>query len=286
MLLSTLCGAPPALSKPPAQAKLAPAAVRPADLKVLSASERERFDQVAADEYCSCTSSLTLAGCLANRPTCQIAQDVAQILARAAARHVPAKAMSAFASQAIVGPFCGPATTFKLDKAPRLGPKGAPITVVEFADFRCTHCRHAVPVVHETLKLFKNKVQLIYAPMVLDENSPSLPAAEASMAAAAQNKFWPMHQALFAREAGDFDAQTLLAAAKSAGLNIKRYEADMASHKHRETLLSFSKEALAAGLTGTPLFFINGRRYEFEPEIFPLADRIQMELDRNVGQCE
>jgi protein-disulfide isomerase len=264
----------------------ASAAATKADIDRLPATDRQHFDQVAGDEFCGCSSPLTLAACLETRPECAVAQRIGRVLARATASHAPQRAVAAFASQAVIGPFCAPPVKFTLAGAARKGPAKAPITVVEFADFRCTHCRHAVPKVHAALQRFGDQVQLIYAPLVLDERSSAMDAAEAAMAALDQNKFWPMHAALFANEVSEYDATILLAAAKTAGLNIKRFQADMAAHKNKEKLAQFKSEALAAGLTGTPVFFINGRRYEFEPDMFPLDERIQMELDRDVGKCD
>src|SRR4051812_6230869 len=76
------------------------------DLSALTPPQQEHFRQAAAEEYCGCTSSLTLAGCLDLRPTCRLARDVGQVLVRAVQANAPVSALSKFLSQGVMGPFC------------------------------------------------------------------------------------------------------------------------------------------------------------------------------------
>jgi protein-disulfide isomerase len=256
------------------------------DLSSLSPLQQEHFRQAAAEEYCGCTSSLTLAGCLELRPSCRLAQDVGQVLLRATQTNAPVGALTKFLSQGVMGPFCTNPVTFNVDGAPRLGKPKTPITVVEFADFRCSHCRHAAPLVHKAMDAWGNKAQLYYLPISLQDNPMSLAAAEAAMAAHAQGKFWPMHAALFAREEGDFTPTVLAEIAKKVGLNTKQFEADMSARKHLDLLTRFKKQALDAGLTGTPTFYVNGRVFNMDPDMFGLEARLEMELDREGAGCK
>lgn len=256
------------------------------DLSALSPPQRDLFKEIAADEFCGCASALTLSGCLDLRPTCRLSVDVGEVLKRAVQTGAPKNVLQEFLSKDVMGPYCSVVRSFTFDGAPRKGNAKAPLTVVEFADFRCSHCRHAVPSVHKAMDAYKDKAQLIYVPVALQDAEPSLLAAEAAMAANAQGKFWPMHSALFAREEGDFDVTNLRETAKKVGLNLKQYDKDMAAHKYRDQLAAWKKQAIDAGLTGTPTFFVNGRRFEMQPEIFPLESRIAMELDRDQGNCK
>jgi protein-disulfide isomerase len=256
------------------------------DLSTLTSLQQEHFRQAATDEYCGCTSSLTLAGCLELRPSCRLAQTVGSVLINAAKTNAPASALTKFLSQGVMGPFCTNPVAFKVDGAPRLGKAKAPITVVEFADFRCSHCRHAAPLVHKAMEVYGNKAQLFYMPISLQDNPMSLAAAEAAMAAHAQGKFWPMHAALFAREDGEFTSAVLTEIARKVGLNMKQYEADMAARKHLDVLTGFKKQALDAGLTGTPAFYVNGRVFNMDPDMFGLEPRLEMELDRDGAGCK
>jgi 2-hydroxychromene-2-carboxylate isomerase len=256
------------------------------DLDALNPTQRSTFEQVATDEFCGCDSALTLKGCLATRPSCRLAQDAGEVLLGLVRTNAPKQAVASFFSQSVMGPFCGLPKTIETAGAPRRGSAKAPLQVLEFADFRCTHCRHAMPMVHRAIEKLGAQASLVYMPVVLQPGSPSQAAAEAALAAAAQNKFWPMHAALFAHEAGEYSPQVLRQMAQKVGLDVPRFEREMAAHKHAPQLQQFVKRFLDAGLDGTPAFFVNGRRFDLEPSVFPLEARLQMEIDRSVGTCK
>lgn len=256
------------------------------DLSSLSSKERETFQSIAAEEFCGCESALTLQGCLDKRPTCQLAFGLADALLRATRTGAPRASVAAFMSQGVLGPYCSLPQTLDVEGAPRRGKADAPLQVVEFADFRCTHCRAAIPLVERALARFGDKVSLTYMPVALVDPSPSSAAGEAALAAHAQGKFWPMHKALFAREDGDYTRQVLRAAAKTAGLDLKRFDADMAKHAYAAQLKAYRKRFVDLGLDGTPAMFVNGRRFDLEPTVFNLEHRLALEEARHVGECK
>ena len=116
--------------------------------------------------------------------------------------------------------------------------------------------------------------------IVLQPTLPSQAAAEIAMAAQAQGKFWPMHRAMFALEAGDYDKETLRKIAGGVGLNIKRLDQEMSANTYAKTLNTFLKRFMDAGLDGPPAFFVNGRGFALDPRFYSLRTRLQMELDR------
>ena len=78
------------------------------------------------------------------------------------------------------------------------GAEDAPLTLVEYGDFECPNCKQAAPVCDLMLKRFAGRVRLVYRHFPLEEVHPhALLAAEAAESAAAQGKFWEMHDALF-----------------------------------------------------------------------------------------
>lgn len=255
-------------------------------LAALGSKERDTFQQVAGEEFCGCDSALTLQGCLNTRPTCRQAFDLADVLLRAVRTGAPRQSVAAFMSQGVLGPYCSLPQTLDVSGAPRKGPADAPLQVVEFADFRCTHCRQAMPLVHGAIEKLGNRASLVYMPVALVDPSPSSAAGEAALAAHAQGKYWVMHKLLFAREAGDYTPGVLRGIAKAAGLDLRRFDADMAGHVHQAQLKAFRARFVGLGLDGTPAMFVNGRRFDIEPDIFTLADRLALELDRNAGECK
>ncbi|MEZ4271195.1 MAG: DsbA family protein [Myxococcota bacterium] len=84
----------------------------------------------------------------------------------------------------------------------------------------------------------------------------------------------------------DFSPAVLENAAQDAGLDLKKFKEDMAAGKYKEQVATFKKQGLAAGLTGTPSFFVNGRPYELDPIVLPLERRVEMERDRGDQQCQ
>ncbi len=264
---------------------LAVALAAPVDLSQLSGQERQAFQSIAAEEFCGCGSALTIAGCLEMRPDCRTGGHLGSIIARALRRGDQREMVLGFLSQAVMAPLCGPARSFKLATAPRAGSSKAPLTVVEFADFRCGHCRRMAPVVKQALRSYGKKVHFVFAPFPLGGNPESTAAAEASLAAEAQGKFVPMAELLFAHE-GTYDLPALKELAKKAGLDVARFEKDLGSPAIKGAVQAIKQEGTEAGIQGTPTFFVNGRQFDFDSEIFTFADRFELELDRNLGSCQ
>jgi protein-disulfide isomerase len=256
------------------------------DLSALSAKQREVYARVAADEFCSCTSSLTLAACNDKKPKCKTAEHLSTVLARIAQTGLSVDEISTFMSSRVSGPFCGKPKTLKVDDAPQRGDKNAPLTVIEFADFRCPHCRDAAPRVQEALAKYGKKVRFIFVPYPLQNNPQSVNAAAALLAAGNQNKLWQMHEALFSAPSTEFELPLLVSLATKAGLDPKKFTADLGSEAVRNRVAALKQSAVDAGVEATPTFYVNGRELQPDPELFTFADRFEMELDRNSGICQ
>ena len=116
-----------------------------------------------------------------------------------------------------------------IDGSPTKGPEGAPITIVEFADFQCPHCGEFAPMLDKVVESRKNDDPLRLQVLPLLGKFPhSEIAARAAIAAGKQGKFWEMHHAIFANQqhsrAADLDSY-----AKELGLDVSRFHADMQS---------------------------------------------------------
>jgi len=252
----------------------------------LPADQQAIFQRVTSEEFCSCDSALTLAGCLQLRADCRTADHLANLIVRGAEAGLSAEELLGTLSSRVMGPFCKSPATFNVDNAPAKGPKDAAVTLVEFADFRCSHCRTAAPLIARAAKRYGKSVRVVFMPFPLQNNPMSMAAAEASLAAGAQGKFWQMHDALFADRKGDFTNANLNRLARKIGLDMKRFEKDMAQGAYRAQVLALKEQGVAAGVEGTPSLFINGRPYDIDPNLFTLEHRFDMELDRNRGNCQ
>lgn len=258
----------------------------PPEVTSLKPAQRAVYDKVAAEEFCSCTSSLTLAACNASKPTCKTADHLSVILARLAQVGLKDDEVSQFMSGRVSGPMCAKPRALKFDNAPAKGPKDAPLTLIEFADFRCPHCREAAPWVHAAVEKYAKRLRFIYVPYPLQNNLGSVTAAAAMLAADNQGKAFEMHAALFGSGLTDFDESGVTTIARKIGLDLAKFGTDLKSKAVQDRVTALKDAAVAAGIEATPTFFLNGRQVEPDPTVFPLAERFEMDLDRTSGVCQ
>ena len=140
---------------------------------------------------------------------------------------------------------------------PSRGPADAPITLVEFSDFQCPYCMRAEGVIAELFDRHPDAIRLVYRHMPLDFHRHARAAAEASVCAEAQGRFWDYHALLFANQ-GELGQESLLAYADELGLDRAAFEACLEDPATAERVDIDMQEAKALGATGTPTFFING----------------------------
>jgi len=139
-----------------------------------------------------------------------------------------------------------------------LGPEHARVTVVEYGDFECPSCKVAATTPALLLERFPNKVRFLFRHFPVPEAHPhAMLAAEASEAAAAQGKFWPMHKMLFDNQA-HLGAKNLIRYASDVGLDMTRYVAEMEDHIYLQKVREHVDGARRSHIRATPTFFING----------------------------
>jgi protein-disulfide isomerase len=141
---------------------------------------------------------------------------------------------------------------------PSVGPNDAPVTVVEFADFQCPYCKRSEDTIKELQKEYGDKMRLVFVDFPLSFHQYAFQAAEASHCAAEQGKFWQYHDELF-KDQSKLNTKDLKAAAARLGLNTKQFDACLDQHKYADQVRKEQSEGAAAGVDGTPGFFINGR---------------------------
>jgi Na+/H+ antiporter NhaA len=140
------------------------------------------------------------------------------------------------------------------------GPIEAPVTVVEYGDFECPYCGQAEPVIRELLRDFGD-VRYVWRHLPLtDVHSHAQLAAEAAEAAVDQDAFWEMHDLLL-RNQDALAADDLIAYAEQLGLDLDRFTSDLREHAGAPRVADDVDSADLSGVSGTPTFFINGRRH-------------------------
>jgi protein-disulfide isomerase len=142
-----------------------------------------------------------------------------------------------------------------------MGPTSAPVTVVNYGDYQCPGCQRTHRSTEKMARELLDRVRLVHRHFPLVGNHPrALRAAEAAEAAAAQGKFWEMHRRLYLRPDRLRD-RDLRGHANEIGLDLERFDREMASGIHADQILKDFHFSLNHGITGTPTTFINGVRY-------------------------
>jgi len=154
------------------------------------------------------------------------------------------------------------------------GPLDAPVTVVEYGDFECPYCGRAEPAVRELLAEHGD-VRYVWRHLPLNDVHPHAQlAAEASEAAAYQGSFWPMHDLLLARQDA-LELPDLIAYAGELGLDVERFEKDVREDRGAARVAEDVDSADLSGVSGTPTFFINGRRHVGAYDIATLSAAVK-----------
>jgi protein-disulfide isomerase len=141
------------------------------------------------------------------------------------------------------------------------GPATAPATLVEYGDYECPYCGQAYPVVKAVQKALGKKLRFVFRNMPLKEVHPHAElAAEAAEAAAAQGKFWEMHDALYENQ--DRLGPALVAElAANLELDVARFAADLREGRFRPRVRADFMSGVKSGVAGTPTFYIDGARW-------------------------
>ena len=142
------------------------------------------------------------------------------------------------------------------------GSINAPISIVEYGDYECPYTGMAYPIVKEIINKFNNKVYFVFRNFPLNDIHPHAQlAAEAAEVAAAQDKFWQMHDYLFEHQKA-LDDSHLLQYAEKLGLDINKFKKEVSGHTYAPLIEESLKSGIDSGVEGTPTFFVNGERYE------------------------
>jgi protein-disulfide isomerase len=144
-----------------------------------------------------------------------------------------------------------------IGSSPFKGPADAKITIVEFSDFQCPHCKRGAQTMEEVMEAYPNQVKLVFKNIPLQFHKQAMPAAKAALAAAKQGKFWEMHDMLFENQGSLGDAFYVEAATK-LGLDVEKFKTDMASPEVEAQVKADQEQGEKNGIQGTPGFFVNG----------------------------
>ena len=155
------------------------------------------------------------------------------------------------------------------------GPEDAPVTLVEYADFECPYCGRAEPTIRELLSDFSTEVRYVFRHLPLNDVHPHAQlAAEAAEAAAAQGRFWEMHDLLYEHQ-GELRGPDLVRYAEQLELDVDRFRHDVREHAYASRVARDVESAELSGVSGTPTFFINGRRHHGAYDVATLTAAVK-----------
>jgi protein-disulfide isomerase len=155
------------------------------------------------------------------------------------------------------------------------GERGAPLELVMFGDFQCPFCLGAQSILRRVRERLGERLLFGFRHLPIPERHPLAPlAAEASEAAAAQGDFWEYHDALFAVQP-KLSREVMLEVGRDLGLDAERMASEIDSGAYRERIARDVASAEASGATGTPTFFVNGKRFFGAYDASSLVEKLE-----------
>jgi len=159
-----------------------------------------------------------------------------------------------------------------------LGPASAAVTIIEYGDYECPFCRGAARDVHRLLDEYPGRIRLVFRNFPIPQLHPHAgQAAEAAEAAAAQGKFWDMYELLL-RDGARLDLDSLLGYAERLGLNVSRFQNELAGHNYASRIERDVQEGVQSGVNATPKFYVNGTRIDGKVPLEGLFEAVEQVL--------
>jgi len=256
----------------------APVALPGIDISSLGAAEQRGFYRIVEGVNSPCGQAMSIARCVREGATCPACARAANYAVRLLSTGYPVDNARELVKD-----------RFAADSAVEVSTEGcvwqgnptAPVTIVEFADFECPHCKLAHEMFHTFFEQmqFASNVRLCYRFFPLAGHENARPAAHAAVAAANQGKFWQMSALLY-------ENQEALSPTKYAefatrlGLDLTRFRADLESAATEAVVQRDRTSGERLEIEGTPSFFVNGRRYGESPDPDSMRTYIAEELAR------
>jgi len=251
------------------------------DFAGLTEEQKKLALDVLNELPCDCGCGMTVAQCRVEDQNCPRSPVLAREIVDAIRRGGDADAARAAYDAVRAGNRAlefERAASFDIDvtDSPVRGPKTAPVTIVEFADFQSPLAAEALHTVQQVLAQYPDQVRLVFKHFPLAIHPNARTAALAAEAAGEQGKFWEMHDLLFQNSTA-LGPDDLRALATRLGLDVARFEKDLGSPELAARVDRDVAEAARVGVIGAPTFFVNGHRMDsYQLNAFRFAIRNSM----------
>jgi protein-disulfide isomerase len=156
------------------------------------------------------------------------------------------------------------------------GPPEAPLVLVEYGDYQCPYCGAAYPIVKKVQEDLGPKLRFVFRNFPITNAHPHAEwAAETAEAAAAQGKFWEMHDHLYENQGSLGDEAFFSKYETKLKLDVTKLQREVAKHAYSARIEEDFSSGVRSGVNGTPTFFINGVRYDGYPGVGPLVSALR-----------
>ena len=250
------------------------------DLSGLTPVQKKAALKILREQDCSCQCGMKTAECILKDTNCSYSRAIAKVAIQGVKDGKSlieiSKLMDA-SPKAHRPKVLEAPVNIAVDGAPVRGPADAKITLVEFSDFECPFCSAAVRQVDIVMAAYPKDIKLIYKQFPLSMHPHAQLAAEASLAAREQGKFWEMYEVLF-KNYRQLSRDNVMLWAKQLGLDVNKFKADLDSRKFKPVVDKDLADGEAAGVYGTPSFYINGKQYNGEVTLAALKPILAAEL--------
>lgn len=238
--------------------------------------KKKSFIKFINEEICPCNSPKTLAGSIFDKK-CEPARLLAKWTIEGIKKNVPLDILFSSVSDEINEGFGSSEKKIQINEKYAKGSKNATITVVEFADFECVHCKSVAIALNEFVNKNKEDVRLIFKYFPLSKRKIARNAAIAAEAAGKQGKFWEMHDELFSRQ-GKLNNSEIIKIAKKINLDMQKFKNDLNDSDTIKAIESSINEAAELALNSAPKIFFNSREYflSFDAEGFELRKKMEI----------
>jgi protein-disulfide isomerase len=250
------------------------------DLSGLTPVQKKAVLKIVREQDCSCQCGMKTAECVMKDSNCSYSRALAKIAIQGVKDGKSlieiSKLMDA-SPKAHRPKVLEAPVNIPVDGSPVRGPADARVTLVEFSDFECPFCSAAVKQVDIVMAAYPKDVKLIYKQFPLSMHPHAQFAAEASLAAREQGKFWEMYDLLF-KNYQRLSRENVMLWAKQLGLDVDKFKADIDARKYKAVVEKDLADGEAAGVYGTPSFYINGKQYNGEVTLAALKPILAAEL--------
>jgi protein-disulfide isomerase len=265
----------PTLGGPQGAASAGTAPIPGVDLSGFTESEKTSFGRLIQKYPSACGKAHSLEVSVRTDPACRRSMFAVRYIVRLIRAHL----LESEVEENFEKRFSSAKSQVDIAGAPLRGEPHAPVTLIEFSDFQCPHCKDLQPILERLLDEYRGQVRLYFKNYPITRAHPdAASAAAAAVAAGKQGKFWQFHDRLFGGDQNHEAMSDLEKIAKDLRLDQKRWKGDMEAAK--DFVAKDRTEGEKLEVAATPTLFINGRRYSGPHQYDDIKDWVEEELNK------